>query len=458
MTKLQNMKKSRVIIIISSYNSTFALQKPYKLGFTNSIIFQNNSFSRRNFANGEVIKLELFDDIFKTDYFKYFEKSWPYFSINHTETTDNWLFPMLMEKDGQYSGILIYMSKTLQDYLNSRMEYKINYHDLKSRREEKIYLDYTKVNEFFGRHLFISRNCYMLPVVHEILIHEYLVKAFTTKFWVFLIFFNFCLSALLRSVIHKDTFRCIFEVFSISCWTLHLGLKEVNLRKRLLYLQLFLYGFIIWNLYSAKMQSYLASPNRGRSLKTFEDIRKEHIKLWTITSSEKSILFETDFPELLYSSFEMTPTEVDFIAPRELFKENVYSLNNEFGYLVPDYFWSFINLKQSQLIRKIFSFSDLCPRRGFINPFSMDYEFIRITEVIEIFYMRVLESGLNYIWLQFSYFDTKFKVLKNIESNFIILDFKYFQNAWIVAFVGVTFSTIVFILELIKHYFMKSMK
>lgn len=212
---------------------------------------------------------------------------------------------------------------------------------------------------------------------------------------------------------------------------------------------MFLYGFIIWNLYSAKMSSYLSSTNRGRTLETLDDIRNENLQLWVTYHVRLSDeIGKKILPLIYYYKENLLPGQLNVDVTREDFDKHIYLLNNSYGYLIKDYAWSYISLAQSLLSKKLFSKSNLCPEQGFIYPI-FTFRIIRMRETQEIFYMRVAESGLDYIWEQFSYYDIKFKLIKESKQNFMILGFKYFKIAWIIGFLGIGLSLIIFISEFI---------
>lgn len=72
---------------------------------------------------------------------------------------------------------------------------------------------------------------------------------------------------------------------------------------------LFIYGFIIWNHYSAKLSSYLSTPNLGKQLKTSEEVNQANITLWSDFYRERQIK-TSDFVKEFYPNvfeYEQNP-------------------------------------------------------------------------------------------------------------------------------------------------------
>lgn len=396
-------------------------------GYLNVLIFQNNTLLKYNEANKKFINLTSFETIKSTDYFEIPEFGWPVLSPAYIEGMDTWLYPMVIDQKTKYSGILGYLMYVFSDYINSRIKNKLNLTDLKNRKREYIMLGYNNFRKIDGFPLLSTKQCLMLPILDEILVHEYLRKAFSKWLWLFLLLFSLYISVILRFFIHRNLFDCVFESFTISCGSLYKGLSTQNLRDRIIYTLLFVYGFIIWNLYSAKTFSYLSSANKGRILKTIDDIIKEKVTLWTsIQMFEQEDLIKKEFPSIYSFKEKLTEGQFDLIVPRNTFTQNLYSLNNSFGYLIPDYTWSYISLTQSILNEKIFSISDFCFEFGYVYPINFYTNYVGMDEVKAFFYMRVLESGFDYIWRQFTYYDIKMKHFKTFKDTFLILNLTFF--------------------------------
>lgn len=290
----------------------------------------------------------------------------------------------------------------------------------------------------------------MLPVIDEIETHKFLKKAFSDNFWIILFIFIIYMAIILRLSIRKDTFECVFESLTICCWSLYVGLKSSNLRKRLIYFQLFLFGFIISNLYMSKMASYLSSTNRGRNLENFQDIVAQKLKIWaSVRMSPYEDYNRLIYPEI-YRYQEILPEgQFTFNVSKETFDNHLYKFNNSLGYLIYEYAWRHIFISQRFLKRKIFSFSKLCPIFGYLYPIDILFDLVSMDRTIDLFNMRVLEGGFLYIWEELTYLDLNYRISRELEVNFRVLGFRYFEIAWIILFLGLTFCGFAFFMEIV---------
>lgn len=384
------------------------------------------------------------------------EISWPFFSVNEKLLLEeeNNFFPLLIPLENRISGVFAYFAYSFRDYLYDKVMAKLI--EFKKPFSERIVdemiFSFVFTRRSNGYPLFSTKQCLMLPILDEISIPEYLRKPFTNWLWLLLMIFIIYISGILRGFIHEDSFQCFFESLTISCGSIYKGINSRNSRNRIIYLFLFLYGFVVWNLYSAKNSSFLTTINRGRNLRTINDINNEKLVILAsipLFRSDKSLKWA--FPEI-YSFMRKFPDKrfLHNVSKNE-FNELWLSMNNSFGYLIADYSWSYVSLIQSLLSRKLFSFSNLCPDKGFIYPTYFISKYVKLDETMDLFHMRVLESGFLYIWTQFTHFDIHFRRQKNFMDNLIILDLKYFTIAWYIVFLGLGISAIIFILENLIH-------
>lgn len=357
--------------------------------------------------------------------------------------------------ESKVSGIFGYLVNTFVSYINGKISRSVNGFQ-ENRKEISVKFGRNVFQVVQGYPLFSTKHCFVLPIFDEMLADEYLRRPFSDRLWILLMCFVLFFTTALRIGIFKDSFLCFFESLQISCGSSHQILKSSNSLKRLIYIQLFVYGFIIWNLYSAKMSSYLSSTNRGRELNTIEDIRKEKLTIWaTFAMFNDDFYFKKVFPNSHFYKEQLEEGKFFQNITKNDFNKHVYSLNNSYGYLVPDYGWSFISLIQSLLTRKIFSVTTMCPEYSFLYPIHIGIRPVGIKEAAEMFYMRVLESGLYIIWQQFTYNDMKLKILKPLETNVMVLGFKFYKIAGLIGGAGISLSCFVFLIELILEYFRK---
>uniref|UniRef100_T1GWT2 Uncharacterized protein n=1 Tax=Megaselia scalaris TaxID=36166 RepID=T1GWT2_MEGSC len=413
--KLRKHIKSRLVILVTSKSTEQILERPYSLGLFNGIIFQNGTPFIFIGAENNIVLSFICPEI-----------SWPFFSVNEKLLLEeeNNFFPLLIPLENRISGVFAYFAYSFRDYLYDKVMAKLI--EFKKPFSERIVdemiFSFVFTRRSDGYPLFSTKQCLMLPILDEISIQEYLRKPFTNWLWLLLVIFIIYISGILRGFIHEDSFQCFFESLTISCGSIYKGINSRNSRNRIIYLFLFLYGFVVWNLYSAKISSFLTTINRGRNLRTINDINNEKLVILAsipLFRSDKSLKWA--FPEI-YSFMRKFPDKrfLHNVSKNE-FNELWLSMNNSFGYLIADYSWSYVSLIQSLLSRKLFSFSNLCPDKGFIYPTYFISKYVKLDETMDLFHMRVLEN------------------------------LKYFTIAWYIVFLGLGISAIIFILENLIH-------
>lgn len=235
------------------------------------------------------------------------------------------------------------------------------------------------------------------------------------------------------------------------------GSIQRGINNKYIYLQLFLFGFIIWNLHNAKLSSYLVTPNMGKTLESIEDIYGANISLWAgyfkNIQNNFTVYMKNHNPKVY--DFEQNTFKgiFNYSIDKIEFYEHIYNFDMSHGYLINDVKWSFISRSQKLLERKLFSYSDFCSEYGFLYPFFFHDGQKILTETIKCFTLKVLESGLDFAWQELSYLDINFRLHKNINENFQILGFGYFEISWWIIGVGIILAVLVFFVEVLKDKF-----
>lgn len=188
------------------------------------------------------------------------------------------------------------------------------------------------------------------------------------------------------------------------------------------------------------MSSYLSSRNRGKTLESLEDIVLQKLKLWaSIPWNPDEDTNRAIYPGVYdYKDYFSQEQFVQNVS-REIFDKHLY-----------DFAWKHIHFSQSLLKRKIFSFSKMCPIGGYLYPINIIFDLVHMEKTIDIFYIRILESGLFYISEQLTYLDINYNIVKDFEIQFSVLYIilKYFEIVWIILGFGLLISILVFILEI----------
>lgn len=80
------------------------------------------------------------------------------------------------------------------------------------------------------------------------------------------------------------------EVLTIFLGSIYKGFSFPSFLKRLIYLQLFLFGFIFLNFYNSKLSSIYTVPDSGKVLHTIEDIKRANITIWVSKINKRMYL------------------------------------------------------------------------------------------------------------------------------------------------------------------------
>lgn len=189
--------------------------------------------------------------------------------------------------------------------------------------------------------------CFMLLVLDEIEENESWV-------WMLILFFLIYFTISLRLLVIPGLFLSFFESFA-----------QKGIKVNLIFIQILLYGFIIWNIHKAVFQNYLATPNLGKQLKSADDIKEANISLWGNFYKEIDNLtqyMKTFYPNIY--NYEQNIFKGKFNSNMEyiIFNQHLRNFDVSHGYLVHELTWNYINHYQMLLRRKLFSYSKLCPR------------------------------------------------------------------------------------------------
>lgn len=431
-----------IILLVMNANILFIIEgKPIKCNVMEKV------FDEIQFAEQFIL----------TDRYEAPERHWPiikieYHAFPHREAN----FPLVIDLENKKSGLLAYYAKIFEEYYNNRMIAAVG-DKLEDHKSDVFQLYAQVVNQLDGYPIKMSKVCFILPVVDEIFPEDFLKKPFHLSIWIAILIAIIYFTISMRLLVSLDYFTCFFESLTITFGSLYKGVNN-----KFLYIQFFLYGFIIWNIYSAKLSSYLTTPNLGRNLETPEDVKNTNITLWadfnrSITRNLTDYLKE-NYPNVFHYQQNIFKKQFNPHVVKPVFYKHLYDFDVSHGYLANDVIWSFISKTQSLLRRKVFSFSEMCPYYGHIYPLTANSRLIFTDEIFTPFTLRILEGGLDIIWETFSYLDIHFKFKTELDDiDFTVLGFRYFEVTWWILLFGLTMSVFVFCIE-ISFFFFKNKK
>lgn len=379
---------------------------------------------------------------------------WPELISNHRQQYSIGNFPMIISSstlNTPKSGLIFYYTSTFYKYYENFRNQNIRKNKQKSKYTRVIDIMSEVVKQSTGYPLKMTKVCFMLPIIDEFSQQDFLKKPFKSWVWILILIELFYFTVLLRLVLVPDLFLCFYESLACTLGSVHKGINN-----KIIYIQMFLYGFIIWNLYSAKLSSYLTTPNLGRVLKTTDDINKANITLWAdfnLKIRGNLTVYMKDFHSHLYDFKEnIFKEKFNYNIPAPDFYEKIYKFDVSRGYLINDIKWSFIRRSQMLLKRKLFSFSNVCSDFGYIYPFYF-YDISNILQdIFSSYTLKVTESGLDLAWEEKSYYDIKFKFRTDFdEIPWQVLELQFFEVIFWIFFTGISLSILVFIAEMVKR-------
>lgn len=348
-------------------------------------------------------------------------------------------FPLFFfTSEGKMSGLIGFFQTAFEEY----------YNQVRSRGKKSYFMEGLEIVGYIrpiddGYPLTLSQVCFMLPILNNIRPENYILKLFKVEVWLVFLGGLVTWSIILRIFFFDDFFSGFMETSTVLMGVAYRGLNSTSSSKRWTYIQLFLFGIMFLNLYNSQLSSYLTAPDPGKILKTFDDIKKNNITVTAhedLTSSASDPV-STELEQKLGNLYRIIPDhEIDYL-----------NLDPNHGYLIPDHIWIFRDKFQKLLSRKIFSFSKICPYSGFIYPLSTEQKISLVNPILKSFTMKVQESGLIYIWEQFTYHDMKFHYKKDLEEVDVALGFDHFYLAWGILCVGLLLSGFVLGMELVQR-------
>lgn len=416
--------------------------------YSNMILFMKDQIKTCNLLARKVGDFTTTDEFIAKDPEHFPEGYWPKVKVTY-EFEDYRTFPLLVHTANTKTGVIYYLSQAFEKYVNNRLLKTIPKSVLKNRKKEML-LAAAEISTVQVRYpLTRSEKCFMLPVVDEIKEEDFLREPFKDVVWCVLFICIIYFTIILRVLVISDIFISFMESLTTTFGSVYKGVQATSTRNRAVYLQIFLYGFIIWNLHSAKLSSYLVTPDLGRALKTVDDIKRANVTVWgstTVVYKDDPVLYKEYYPSI-YNYHEILGKQFIYNISTKIYYEHLMDFDTTYGYFITDYMWSFFSKSQMLLNKKLFTYSRICPYAGFVDPLHYIDPLNNLDNVISFFYLRVQESGLDYIWEQFTYNDVQFTHRRSPHWKWRILGFKYFWYAWISWIFGIVTSLFAFVIE-----------
>lgn len=340
--------------------------------------------------------------------------------------------------------------------MRQKMENKLSEYEIKLR--DKIPVSEIPSYSIKRGYPFIrSESCAMLPIKKEVSESEYLLRPYSIYIWILFIPTMIYIAIILRFALFDNFFDSFFTILTITFGSSHKALSNIKTIKKFIIISLFLYGFILNNIYNAKLSTYLTTANLGKILTSLEDLKSYNVSLM-VWNENKNLgnRFFTKYPKMKSIS-EILGTLFQFSNEFEFFNK-LNNFDNTVGYFISTLKWPYIKKSQELLNKKLFSLSKICSKASildnFLTPFSFNFYFYHYSmdETIRHFTIKIRDTGLEEIWTTLSIFETEFYFLRDQADNINPLSLQYFRTGWILLVSGLILSGFVLGFEMMIYF------
>lgn len=349
-------------------------------------------------------------------------------------------FPLMVSlSNGNTTGSFFYYNKYFAEYINNYVAIK-NVSYIKKL--------YSRIGDNFGEFdypLSTEEYCIIVPTMNQISKNLYITHPFEIELWLILGISSFYI-ALIIKLVFKGSYivriQNALEFVTMAPFSKEYSYKANSFGKAILQIIVFVmlisYGFIISNIYLARMSTYLTTYVYSKQIKTIDDLLESKLEVIRIYG-------ESYFPDL--------PKSIEISSKPKDFYKIFCTLSRNYSYIFWSRQWKFINECQSLLLRKNFELTDICDSKP--HSFNSNDPPHLYLNYMKIFTMRVHESGLMQIWETFTQidlkFDKQFKYLRDNEDVREPLSLLYFLICWRILIIGCIFSSICFLFELFYY-------
>ncbi|XP_037941339.1 uncharacterized protein LOC119674280 [Teleopsis dalmanni] len=257
-------------------------------------------------------------------------------------------------------------------------------------------------NMDIGRSYPIGINdwCIMVPYKNRSPDNLYLMRTFQPLIW-YLIFFSLVyISIILWMCITDGPKEFSISMLQALCSLLCIVPTKILLiptaRMRFLYVMLFLFGFMLSNMYISKMASFLTTSPQAQQILDVEDIISEDLHVMVVE-------FEYNMLAASPNSFNkrfLKQLQIVDKAVLDLHRDN---MNTSFGYSVQTDRWKFLNKQQKYLKKPLFRLSEICVG-PFYHVFPMQFD-SHLSTPLKDFIMYASQCGLYKHWEESAFAD-----------------------------------------------------
>ncbi|XP_017080235.1 uncharacterized protein LOC108114000 [Drosophila eugracilis] len=305
---------------------------------------------------------------------------------------------------------------------------------------------------FYHSHIFFNIKTYiMVPWAEPLAKSLYFIRPFGSAVWFTIIVSFIYASILIWWITHRqeenstlsktflDVLQLLFQLPVTKIWHFNMGMHQV-----VSFIVLFTVGFILTNLYTAQLSSYLTTGLFKRQLNTFEDLFREK-QMLMVESFDADVLRKMIKAKIIQKEFE----NITFVASIEDVFKYRKGLNKTYAYEAYEDRIAFELSQQMYLRVPIF--------KTLKEVFDQRPVFILVRHGLP--YLELFNSYLKGIWesgiwgkLQrdatlegISGGEISFRISKSREIQ--VFDKEFYFFAYILLGLGWFFGTVVFLLE-----------
>ncbi|CAD7080664.1 unnamed protein product [Hermetia illucens] len=299
-----------------------------------------------------------------------------------------------------------------------------------------------------------EKYCVMVPVPRVIPVYRNFLQPFEQDVWVAVIcgtFYMTIVCFIVDAILNKRKDLSAALTTSI-CFIICRGeigiFSNLNRRLFVIYLFLFLLGFMLSNFYCALLTTFLTSPSHERELKTLTDIAVAGLK---IVGDEVELRYIADRD--VYKKYHPL---LGKLSSKESMKIKSDLNNTNPSFVATDGFEFLDEVQRYQNDIK-FKITDICPLDLYLSVVFKD-ESIFI-EDFNSHNLLIQQSGLLNYWKRNAFFEalqSGYLQLKrgNPESGPIQLTLIHLQIAFYVLMFGLIISTSAFLAEKLYYYYL----
>uniref|UniRef100_A0A1I8N6Z1 Ionotropic glutamate receptor C-terminal domain-containing protein n=1 Tax=Musca domestica TaxID=7370 RepID=A0A1I8N6Z1_MUSDO len=290
----------------------------------------------------------------------------------------------------------------------------------------------------------INDWCLMVPYLNRTKANHFLSRSFHPSTWALIGFSCLYISLgiwLCSPPRQKDLSKSFLQAICSLMLIAPLKVLQLRLwRMRLLFVLLFVFGFLLTNIYLSKMASLLTAYSEPQQINSIEDIIGAQLPI---------MMMDYEYEVLLSYNFPQQFMDLIITVNKSQMDEHRDRLNTSYAYSSQTDRWKFLDMQQRFLKTPLFRLSQICIGPFFhVFPVQKDSH---LDKPLKDFIILASDMGLLAHWKKVSFADALFlgyvQMIK-IDEGLMPLNLHFFRSIWIIWSMGLVLSAVVFLVEL----------